>query len=616
MVRIEVIKVSSLAAYAARAGMLAALIVLCGESFAGDGRQFADCPLMVQFDRIDRAELGCAKLAADAKLAGADAVQLELCEFYLDGEARAKALSTLADDIRFFEKEGYPIALWITSLGYGRMEDKDFLRRFPNYRPLRSFEGGEAAVCSTDVGWRNAVAENVRDFIKAGAKTILFDDDLVQACRPGICCACEEHRRRIAARLGVETVTPEQMRDAYSGAPNPLRTACLDVMGESLMEFCKAMRAAADEIDPSVMLATCLSISQFDLDGVDVPEMIRVLAGKSAGRKFVRLSGATYWTRHPGNARNWGQGLGGVIEYLRWQAAMLRALGIVPMDENDPYPRDIGVVPEGMCEAYDRAVVAEGGIIRNKYVIRHNVKTGKGIAPEYLAAHLAGREDAAKIASLFKDATPVGFEIFAPPHLVREATLPPYKGKNPLLKFFAQPLAGILLSANGAPTRYDRDSGAPLAAFGPAAAKLPDAWLSRGVIIDRDGARILQQRGIDAGLDAKDGVRRIDGWRLYRNEKGGKFAVCEKGWYEIDCREATPTPVPVGEIWRFFTGEEIPVRLVGARGVHLLAKRKPDGSLAVLVNNMRGGAVGPFTVMVGGTPKVLALPGWGGRTLP
>ena len=96
---------------------------------------------------------------------------------------RAKALKTLADEIRFFENEGFPVAVWITSLGYGRMTDPDFLRRFPNYRPLVAPNGSTAAVCSTDVAWRDAVAEDVRHFIRAGAKTILFDDDLVQARR-------------------------------------------------------------------------------------------------------------------------------------------------------------------------------------------------------------------------------------------------------------------------------------------------------------------------------------------------------------------------------------------------------------------------------------------------
>lgn len=578
--------------------------------------RFADCSLMVQFDKIDLAELGCGELMRRARLAGAGSVQIERCDFYLDGERRAKELETLSGEIRFFEQAGFPVALWITSLGYGPMTDKDFLRRFPDYRPLRSFEGQTAAVCSTDACWREAVAENVRDFIRAGAKTILFDDDLVQACRPGICCACDEHRRRIAARLGVADVTPEQMRDAYAGAPNPLRTACLDEMGESLMAFCRAMRAAADEVDPSVMIATCLSISQYDLDGVDVPQMVRLLSGNGAGRPFVRLSGATYWVCHPGNSRNWGQGLGGVIEYLRWQAAMMRAEGIVPLDENDPYPRDVRVVPEGMCEAYDRAMIAEGGVVRNKYVIRHNVKTNKGIDPEYLAAHLAGREESERIAALFSDAAPVGFEVFAPPHLIRDATLPePYAGKNALLKFFAQPLAGILLAANGAPTRYDRDSGAPVAVLGPAAATLPKEWLMRGVLIDRDGARILKERGVDTGLDAKEGVSRIGGWSLYENARGEKFAVSEVGWYDLDCREASPTPVPVREIWRFFTGKDIPVCLAGARGVHLMAKRRPDGSLVVLANNTRGGAVGPFAVNILGASYGMALPAYGCRTL-
>ena len=115
---------------------------------------FADSRLSVQFDRVDLAERGCAALAEAARRAGADSIQIERCEFYLDGEARAKALQTLADEIRFFENEGFPVAVWITSLGYGRMTDPDFLRRFPNYRPLVAPNGSTAAVCSTDAAWR------------------------------------------------------------------------------------------------------------------------------------------------------------------------------------------------------------------------------------------------------------------------------------------------------------------------------------------------------------------------------------------------------------------------------------------------------------------------------
>jgi hypothetical protein len=232
-----------------------------------------------------------------------------------------------------------------------------------------------------------------------------------------------------------------------------------------------------------------------------------------------------------------------------------------------------------MCEAYDRAMIAEGGIIRNKYILRHNLKTGKGIDPAYLDAHLAGRAGAERLAAQFKDAEPIGFEIFAPPHIVRDAVLPdPVADKREYLRLCTQPLAGILLAANGAPTRYNRDTGAPLAAFGPAAATLPLEWLSRGVVLDRDGAEILRERGIEIGGKDTSGVVRIGAWSLCRNARGEAFAVADKGWRELDCREVSPDPVPVRDIWRFFTGEEIPA--CSARG-NIIAKRRPDGILAV-----------------------------------
>ncbi len=541
---------------------------------------FADCRLLVQFDGVDLAERGSAALAAEARRAGADGVELERCLFYPDGERRKRELDRLADEIRFFEDAGFPVSVWTSSLGYGPMRDPDFLRRFPRFTPMRSFDGAEAGVCSTDEAHREAIAENVRDFIRAGAKVILFDDDLVQACRPGVCCVCDEHLRRMAARLGAPSVTPGDVRDAYAGAPNPLRSAALDAMGESLMDFCREMRRAADEVDPSAILAVCLSVSHFDLDGVDVPALVRLLAGPGCARPFVRLSGAPYWLSQPRNARNWGQGLGGIVEFLRWQIALLRAEGIAVLDENDPCPRDPAIVPPALCEAYDRAMVAEGGIVRNKYILRHNGKTGKGIEPAYLEAHLAGRSEAERLAKLFEGAAPVGFEVFAPPLFVRDAVLPqPCADMREILRLSSQPLAGILLAANGAPTRYDRDSGAPLAVFGPAAATLPLDWLPRGVLVDRDGAAILRARGVDTG-DASP-VQRIGAWRLCRNGRGEPFAIADKGWREFDCREATPDPVPLREIWRFFTGDEIPVCQDGPERGNIIAKRRPDGSIAV-----------------------------------
>ena len=75
----------------------------------------ADCWLTVQFDNVDLAEYGCEALLEKARRAGADGIELERCIFY-----------------------------------------PDFLRRFPNFRPLRNFTGGEAADC---LDWHKGLKE-------------------------------------------------------------------------------------------------------------------------------------------------------------------------------------------------------------------------------------------------------------------------------------------------------------------------------------------------------------------------------------------------------------------------------------------------------------------------
>ena len=109
-----------------------------GQLWSAAAKTLADCQLSIQFDNVDLRELGCEELLHRARLSGADGVQIERCEFYLDGERRVEELGRLGREVRFFEKAGYPVAVWTSSLGYGRMTDGDFLRRFPKFRPLRS----------------------------------------------------------------------------------------------------------------------------------------------------------------------------------------------------------------------------------------------------------------------------------------------------------------------------------------------------------------------------------------------------------------------------------------------------------------------------------------------
>ena len=72
---------------------------------------------------------------------------------------------------------------------------------------------------------------------------------------------------------------------------------------------------------------------------------------------------------------------------------------------------------------------------------------------------------------------------------------------------------------------------------------------------------------------------------------------------------------PAGRIWKFFTGRDISVEVVGAKGVHMLAKERADGSPVVLVCNVRAKPTGPFRIRIMGRDEELGLGPWDFRTV-
>ena len=582
------------------------------ESAAGI-RDFTDTTLQVQLPLSLLDETNLTARLEDVRAAKADGLQIVCCEFFQDGAKRQETLRQLGRAIQYFEGAGYPVAVWTSSLGYGGKRGGDFARRFPNARQLKAFDGSEEAYCSTDPQLREAIAENVRDFIRVGAKAILFDDDFVQACRPGIGCTCDEHLRRVAARLGRTSVTAEEIESAMTGAPNSLRTAFFDVMGESLLDFAKAMRAAADSVDPTVNMGVCASVSHYDLDGVDFAALVRTFAAKGK-RPFMRVSGATYWPTGWVKLRYPGQDLGGVLEFVRSQIPFGRKNGFAILDENDTCPRDPEWVPSGMCEIYDKVMIAEGGVIRNKYILRLNrMHPEIGISPDYMVEHLRNLAKDPEIASLFKNAKPVGFRVFMPEHLVRDATLPKrYVGDDAMITRFSQPMAGISIALQGTVTQYERDD-QPWVVYGAAAAKLPQAAFKAGVMVDREGAEILTEKGVDVGL-GDPAAKMVGGWTFYRNAKGERFAVASRPWTSpaFDFRREGPRTIPVEAIWRFLSeGRPLPVRVLGVKGVYAIAKERADGMLAVLVCNVCDRPTDEFSVEANGKVRRLSLPAWG-----
>ena len=563
-----------------------------------------DSKLFVQLDVPDLTVENRAQRLADIRASGADGLQLAICEFFVTGEARRKKLAHLKDMIAYFVSAGYPVAIWVSSLGYGEPKDADYERRFPNRRKLKSFGGAEAVMCATDETYAQALEENVRDFIRAGAKFILWDDDFVQACRPGLSCVCDAHLALYAKRLG-RPVTADEVRQSFVGASNEVRKVFLDVMGETLETLAKRLRRAADEVDPSVGMGLCASYTHYGLDGVDMDRLVRTFQGKQQPRPFLRLSGAPYWAAAcwpPAYRKSQGMNLAGVVEFARSQTARFRGSDVFVIDENDPYPRRSDKVPAGMCEVYDKALIADGGSVRNKYILRYGRDR---VDTAYLDLHLADLPQDKEIAAAFRGTKPVGFRVYGGEDHLREAAFPEtYAGEHELKALASFPFAGFYLVQNGVPTQYERED-TPGAAFGPAVLAVPRKAYARGLLIDLSAARELTRRGVDVGL--REGAS----FWLHTNAAGEKFAVIGKDCLALKYGDLSArSDVPFNDVWRYFTGHDLPFAVRGGSCAYALVKEQADGTPVALLCNVRGEA-STFEVVAKGATSKVSLPAWG-----
>lgn len=543
--------------------------------------------LYTQIDVSEITDDNISTFLSDLRAARVNVLLLSGIDLFPDGDERAQTFDRIRRLIRFFKSEGFRVAFWTNTLGYGTERTQAFETRFAGSLRLTAFHGStSSAICTTDKPFRDACCELVRDLARAGADMILLDDDLVQSVRPGFCCVCPGHLALMKQRTG-RNCTPAMLRDSFTGAPNALRTTFMDVMGESLTDFCRALRSAVDEVDPAIPMGLCASYTHYDLEGVELSDLLRTLAGQ--GKPFLRISGAAYWPviapRYP------GQDMGGVAEFVRMQIGWLRESpdpDLTVIDENDPYPRDHSIVPAALCELYDAVMTANGGVHRHKYMLcygadRHDTA--------YLEAHIRNLDDHDALAEMFDGRTPTGVRVLHPMHLIREAGLPtPYCGDGKLMSSFSHPMAGIFLSLLGIPTRYEGE--APGIAFGADALGLTEKQRHTGVMLDLAAARILSDAGIDVGdLPAPDS----DFIPAVRETPDGRFVVLPFDGCELSYARAVTPPAccPDGQslladAFRALSGRTPDACVIGSHGVYLLtARRVPDdGTVSLLLCNM------------------------------
>ena len=465
----------------------------------------------------------------DLRDAGVSVVLISTSNPVCDEQAHRSKMDSLAKYIRFFEDEGYPVAVWTSTLGYGnRVPELESI--YPEARKLTTFGGKTSgAVCTTDTLYLRMMQRYMRDYVRAGAKMILLDDELVQSVRPGFCCTCDEHLRRFAEKVG-RTYTREQVRDLFTGAPSKERSAYMELMGETLRDFIKGLRDAVDEVDPSVYMCMCSSFTHFNLEGVDMFEISSLLAGQGR-RPTLRLSGAPYWASF--SQRVPGQSLGEVADFVRMQIGWMRTRDIILWDENDPHPRWNDLVPASWCELYDKIMIANGGVHRHKYFLTFNPQSPDR---SYLDAHIRNMKRTAALQKAFKGTTPLGIRVWESEHTIDSLTLPDsYPGNWALMGMTSHSFASMFLTENSIPARFEGGIGEPGIAFGEQAALLPEAALKGGLILDVSAALALQAKGIDVGLTscepcARQSRERFGDFLFSFGTSGGKFfriTACE-----------------------------------------------------------------------------------------
>ena len=442
------------------------------------------------------------RVLADLQKMGASRVYMAIGERFPfeKGERRNKILSTIKEKNEFYTAHGIECSVWMDTLGFGGGSAPYNKETAKGYTDIRSIVGKELddAFCPLDEGFSEMTCELVRDICRTGVKMLMLDDELTLSARPGIGCACDLHLKEYRRRLGENIELSEIAQKAFMGEPNKYRRIWLELMGDTMRDFCQKIRAAADEVDPSIRIGFCAGYTSWELDGIDAIEIAKTLAGNT--KPFLRFSGAPYWLA---NRRFGRQPISSVIEFNREQYLACKDIDIEVFTEIDCYPRDRYRTPAAYSECLHLGTLAADGNDTMKYVYEY------GCQPDYdggyVKAHLKNSALYETVEKVFGDKEAVGVRIYNKMKKIGGADLPVVSGRQFDHADEKQITTMIfnceekLLTANTIPTVYE-GRGICGIAFGENAKYLPDSAFDKGLILDTKAAKILENRGVDTGL--------------------------------------------------------------------------------------------------------------------
>jgi len=229
------------------------------------------------------------------------------------------------------EPEGFEIGWWCApSIRYWS--------DFPSIEDAHGNRSKDNKKCPLDSAFQADWAAKVKSVVAAARpKIVNIEDDYTLAWGRGLdggACFCQRHLAAFAKRYGKALTGPE-IADAFKNRTNenlPVRQAFADTVRDSLCELARAVRAAVDEVDPSVRIMLCESGSCSDKDGDAVEAIARAFAGPNT-RPGIRPSGAIY------GAQTTPADIPGAVSHTMYTLERL------PRDmetfyEADPYPHN------------------------------------------------------------------------------------------------------------------------------------------------------------------------------------------------------------------------------------------------------------------------------------
>ena len=394
-------------------------------------------------------------------------------------------IASLKRNIDIMKSNGFETGVWVWAFQYAG----------GSFTYMRNPKGvdSKTSVCPTDREYTEMMGGFVEEAAKAGADIFMFDDDYRYSfIDNGFCCCCDNHLKMISSILGEDVSLETMEKHLLYGGKNRYRDAFLEANGKALADFAKEMRRHLDNVNPEIRMGFCTCISSWDIDGIHPDSVASLLAGGTV--PFYRLIGAPYWAPE----KFWGNRLGDVIELTRLESSRRVNRDIEIFSEGDAYPRPRYKTPSAYVEGFDTALRASGctdGIL--KYIIDYSAhpltETG------YLSRHKANIPLYGEIENMFSGKASTGIRIYDKPDKYSSITIPAEIEGDFRIQDLACNCGARMITACSVPTVYE-GYGCAGVAFCEDMRAVPDEALSKGIITDIAGCRILMERGIDTGI--------------------------------------------------------------------------------------------------------------------